>query len=730
MGFVGRVLLGLLALASFCFVVPGQAASAGWSPIEPAPGFSGSRPAGLKVLKTEDGKRLLYWTRDVGGIPTVQSMWMAADGTPGPITDLFERPAGREFQAIMALNGDLIFAWIAPGVPNEVVKSITVSAEGIPGPVRTRSPAGGVGQPIDDLTVAVAPDGTLGFSWLRIKGLMGYAQLRIFPTTGPVAPARQVTRWPENATGVSLAARPDSKFKVAWSAYNHEIGYFNIASVSVGQDGIPFLEADETLRWPPMVPPDSDEQVKAKRDLKYVYATEKQKLDPVTGEPVRDENGKPIMVPTGADGPVKDVNLAIYNKDTSGSAANGVGILVWRHQADGTNWRVESAQFPGGGRPKGALPLSRAGSTSTNLSIQPLRKRFVASWLSEKNGVWATEFRWYKEGTPGIGWRAAADPSSSDPVVDLADNGSMMAGWTEDGLLPGVHEARVFRVTPAGVAWPVELPGLDALKSSSAPIPFADENNEPSTLVYGLDQSDVGGFWRSTYANSGIAMKMSMLNFGTGLLNINNRVGRAYMFNPGDTGTTVTDVKLTGPDANDFSLVNPTGCITGTLVDPNKPQGPKVTPLGPGEPCEVAISFAPGQVGTKNARLEVQSSAGSVSSDLTGNAIARTRVSLDSVAPKRAVRRGGKFQIKASVTNTGGIAAESLKVCMRPDRRIVKSPNKCATKQALAPGDTWTSTFRVRAKKSAPKGLGNPVSLQLQAGNADSRKIHPEVKIK
>lgn len=691
-----------LLVGFFVFLVglvsAAPAGASGWSQIEPYPGISGPSAVRVKTIGLDDDRRLVYWVADVGGLDALQARWYFPDGTFGPVMNL-NTPGeyGRDLKTVVSKEKAVTLAWIAPGTPNEVVKSVTIPAGGVPGPVITRSPVGSLGQPINDLSIAQSQDGTLAFSWLRLIGLSWQGEARFNSPSGPVRTAvRRYVDIPETLTGAALTALSDGRFMYMWSSYNMTTGFFNVGSVLILANGAVDKDAG---------------------GVGYVYPTEVQRKDS-EGNPVVDLNNQPVMDPSGAEGPSKDVEVAI---DGSGG-----GVVTWLYKPGAsTNWRVESARFQAGAQPAidSLSSVSRAGADIANLRLEGIRGRLYATWFSKKDGGFSTEVTKFKNSDDKekqkVTWTLSRSSTFVDPAMDVAEDHTILLGWSEPGQTPGLHRVSFLEISSQGAAWPVDVPGADTLKSSFGAIPLAGKKNASTGVFYGVDQNDSGSYWSTTHSDPGIAMTPSTLSFGTGLLNVANGIRRTIITNPGQTSSRVTDISLTGADASEFSLVDPTACLRE---------------IDPGGSCPVEIRFVPGRVGPRKARLEVKSDGGDVASELSGNTIARTRLSLKSVPRsgkgKNQVRAGGAVRIKAVVRNTGGIPAEPVKLCIGPDSRGFSSKGRCIRNRVLPTGSAWVTTFKARTVKGLSKGTRLSIRLKLFSGNANAKRVHRYFRIK
>ena len=690
-GFGMRFFLSVIAVAVTGIVTPGLA-SAGWSPIEPTPGFSGSRPYDLTQLDASDGSRFLYWTRDVGGFGTVQGRWIAANGTPGAEMNISNPAAdfGHDLQGVIAADNEVTISWIGPGVPNEMVRSVNIGpGAGSAGPVVDISPVGAVNQGVEQLSTAVTPNGTVGYTWRRLFGVLWRTQVVTVPDAGPVGTARFYSTFPDTVVSPVIAAMPDNRFKLAWVLRDIQTNFWNIPSLDLENGGAPVGEP--VYLFP--------------RTVGALNPDGTPMIDPGTGEQVQD--------PSGATGDPGNLNMGT---DTEGS-----GFMVWRQftirtelidgllQVVGTQWSAEEARFSTGVPPAIGTPLSADNTniSEIHLNMEP-EGRHTATWLAERDGNFTTQlFRFAGRGI----WNITSGPVFSDPTVSEASDRSALVGWTEEGPLPGQSEAKVAQIRPNGSFVLQDLP-VGGLKASAEPLPQSGVQGLDSVTFYGLDLSDVGSFYRTSFTDPGISMQPPNVFFGTGLLNIDNGERRAYVFNPGTTPTQVNSVGLSGTGQDSFSIVNPGTTGSGGCVGA----------LPPGGICEIRVTFSPDAVGQRQAALNVSSDAGNVSSQLEGRAVARTRLRLNVRPKRRAVKPGRTTRFTAVVANRGGITAKPVRLCYAGSRKVLGPRKKCVRINNLAAGKSRRVNFRIRLKGRARQGREYRVMFRIRSNNANSSR--------
>lgn len=696
-----------LAAAVMAALFLPAAASAAWSPIAPTPGFSGERPSDLRRLDTSDGGKLLYWHREVGGFDTVQALRFADDGTPGPIFNVSDGTAdfGSDLEAVIDSDGEVTFAWLSNATPNNVVRAVSVPLAGPIGPVEDISPAGGPGETVEHMSMAVAPDGTVGYTWRRFDGVLWQVEGVTVPDAGPIGTVRAYTSGPYDVRDPGLGSTSSNGFTLAWIADNLDSGFSNIATININNDGSEFTVKIEDVD----VPVDPVYEFPWTKPVRVLDGdTCKPLIDPITDEPVFADTGaagNPRSLKVGGNGSFR-INFA-WIRDTvvtNDDPCTGDPIEVLASQT-----AVETSGFGSFGEP---LPVTRI--TPLNVDISNLRfqnppsGRATLSWLADNDGSYASQL--YRISSGAL-WNLAIGPDPLDPTVAVAENGAMGVGWTDEGLT-AVAQAAI--ITRRKVLRPVDLPGLGTLKSSSEMLADPGTLGRHSVLFFGVDLADNTSFYTSSFTDPGIAISPSSVEFGVNFLNLPRPSRPVYVTNSGTTPTEVTSVAVTGPGTAEFSLAAPSGCL-GELV--------------PGGSCRIAIAFSPAAAGGSSATLEVQTDAGDVSSSLSGTGVARTRMGLQIKPRQRTVRAGGRAVFRAVVNNRGGIATTGAAVCMAGARGALSPGRRCVTIGSLAAGATRSINFPVRAKRTA-RPAAYPISFRLRATNTRSRRGRVTLRVR
>jgi uncharacterized membrane protein len=101
------------------------------------------------------------------------------------------------------------------------------------------------------------------------------------------------------------------------------------------------------------------------------------------------------------------------------------------------------------------------------------------------------------------------------------------------------------------------------------------------------------------------------------------------------------------------------------------------------------------------------------------------------VQPKRAsVKVGKQKTFRASVRNTGDVAADEVEVCAAAPRKLASIAGKdCVRYASIAEAESETARFKVKAKR---KAAGKKVTLRFitRAANADRESAKATLKVK
>jgi hypothetical protein len=696
----GIVLWTALAAASFAaFIAPSVASAGTWSPIEPLPGFSGSRPNDLSQIPASDGSRLLYWTREVSGSDTVQAMRMAPDGSLGAIVDIVDLAAegGQDLGVVMDAEGEATFGWRSSSVPDGVIRSRSLAPDNSLGPITDISPAGAPGETVQGLSMAVLIDGTVGYTWRRNNVVWRVEGVTV-PDNGPVGTVRTYTDVPFSVTSTPrIAGLTGNRFKLAWIPFDIDTGFWNVAITDLQSDGST-VTGTPTFLFPRTEP------------VRGVVGNFCQQLrDPDTNQPLTKDSG--------ATGEPRNLQL--------GANAAGAVSIAWRRfvqngtrECDGSIPVVESEQvsvetvtISSVGIQTAVTQVSPPGLEVEILELQvPRTGRNTLTWFGEDDGSYSTQiFRFSDSGV----WTLSTDDNWVDPTVTAGSDLSVGIGWTEGGDIPTQGTANAAFLSRNGQLMPAAIPGLGALKASSEPLAVPGTQGARTVTFYGLDQADAGAFWRSTFSDPGIKASPGVVNFGDSLIGTSSGEFRLFIQNDGTTPNLVTAIDLAGADSSQFQILNAADC--------------QVT-VAPGGFCAIRIRFSPGSAGLKTADVTVTSEGGVVVSQLRGQGVARTRLGLSSKPVRRVVRPGGKAVYRAVVKNRGGINAKGVRVCLNAPGPGVTPGRLCRTVGAIRPGNSRNVRFAVRARAARPGSYA--LLFRSSAGNARAVRAAATLQVK
>jgi hypothetical protein len=699
--FAAALLAGFVWLLGGLLVPAGATAAGTWSPIQPLQGFSGSRPNNLTPIPAADGGKLLYWTRPVGEADMVQAMRVAPDGTLGPIVDVVDLSAelGVDLRVVMDSEGEATFAWRRVG-PEGLIRSRTLAPDNTLAPIVDISapPIPNETVNLRGLSVAVAPDGTVGYLWTREVSPVRKLEGVTVPDNGPAGTIRTYTDVPFSVSDPQVAALPTNQFKIGWIPLDTDTGFRNVAIADIQADGAPVGEP--VFLFPRTEPQNG-----------IVNGTCQQLLDPVTNQP--------LTKPSGATGNPQNLQM--------GSTAAGAISIAWRRQiltgdrdCDGNipaptsdDVAVEIARIDAFGTLSPISRASRNGFDIGSLEIQMTAdRRNTLTWFAsnEDTNFFGTQiFRFSDSGV----WTLSDSDNFVDPVVIAGADLSVGIGWTEGGDIPTQGTARAAFLTRNGQLLPAAIPGLGTLKASSEPLAEPGPQGRRSVMFYGLDQADVGSLYRTDFSDPGIRISPATVNFGRTPINTPSGAFRIFLENNGTTANNLGTISVTGEHSSQFQALDAAACVGE---------------LAPGSFCSLQIRFRPDSDGLKTAALALKTEAGPVSSELRGRGVQRTRLKVRARPVRRVVAAGKQTVFRALVTNRGGIAATGVRVCLVGPGSGVKPGRRCAAIGEAARGATRSIPFRIRPSRSASGRL--QLMFRVRANNARPARAPAVLQIK
>jgi len=100
------------------------------------------------------------------------------------------------------------------------------------------------------------------------------------------------------------------------------------------------------------------------------------------------------------------------------------------------------------------------------------------------------------------------------------------------------------------------------------------------------------------------------------------------------------------------------------------------------------------------------------------------------IKPKnKAVKRGKKATLTASISNTGDAAADGVKICVTAPKKLV-SVKKCANVGSVAAGASKSVKFKVTVKKKAKKGKKATLKFTATGNGLAKKTASAKVKVK
>ncbi len=228
-------LIAGLAAVCLCLAALVDAASATLSnPIPRTLSAAGQDARTPQVAIDASDRATIVWDRSDGSNSRIQSVRLAADGTPGFVRTL--SAAGQDaIEPRIAIDGSgrVTITWVRWDGSNSRIQSVRLAADGTPGVVRTLSAAGKeAGFP----EVAVDGSGRATIVWQRLVGtgtLQTVESVR-FAGDGTPGPVRRLSAAGRNATQPQIAIDGSERATVVWTGAG-----FSVESVRLGADGTP-----------------------------------------------------------------------------------------------------------------------------------------------------------------------------------------------------------------------------------------------------------------------------------------------------------------------------------------------------------------------------------------------------------------------------------------------------------------------------------------------------------
>ena len=197
------------AVATAAWTAPATLSTAGQPAIKPAVGID---PAGNTTF---------IWLRSDGINFRAQVLRRSAAGVRGPVHTLpgvaLDDGFGEAFAPQIAVDsdGDAVFVWTDFDGTNSRIRSATLSAAGVLGPVRYLSLAG---EDASEPQVAVDTDGDAVFTWVRSENDVKRAQVRAMNAAGGLAPVKNLSPAAVGAECPAVAVDADGDAVISWTA--------------------------------------------------------------------------------------------------------------------------------------------------------------------------------------------------------------------------------------------------------------------------------------------------------------------------------------------------------------------------------------------------------------------------------------------------------------------------------------------------------------------------------
>ncbi len=192
---------------------------------------AGQDSRGPEVAIDGSGRATIVWWRFDGANDRIQSVRLAADGTPGPVQTLSE--AGQDaISPRVAIDGSgrATIAWQRSDGTNSRVQSVRLASDGTPGPVQTLS---GAGQDAGDPQVAIDGSDRARVVWVRSDGANYRIQSVRLAADGTPGPVLTLSAAGQHAVTSQVAIDGSDRATIVWWRGPR------IQSVRLAADGTP-----------------------------------------------------------------------------------------------------------------------------------------------------------------------------------------------------------------------------------------------------------------------------------------------------------------------------------------------------------------------------------------------------------------------------------------------------------------------------------------------------------
>ncbi len=288
---------------------------------------------GPAVAIDASDRATIVWRQDDGTGTRIQSLRLAADGSPDPVQTL-SAESEAAFDPGLGIDGSdrATVVWSGHDGTEYRVRSVRLAADGSPGPVETISPAGANGL---EPQIAVEESGQATIAWEHTAGVV------ILPLVGGTPSAIRAVRLGSDGTpeGAAQTLSPGA----AGNGFDPSVAVDGSGRATVAWDGATFGSLD-----------DSGSRIRSIR-----------------------------LATDGTPGPVRTLSAAGGGADNSQVAIDDSGraTIAW-DRFDGSSHRVQSVRLDAGGLPSQAEDVSVAGASALlpQLAIDPAARATIA-WV-------------------------------------------------------------------------------------------------------------------------------------------------------------------------------------------------------------------------------------------------------------------------------------------------------------------------------------------------------------
>jgi hypothetical protein len=406
------LLLGLIFAA---------AALAVWTaPVNLSP--SGADAAEADVAVDEDGDVVFAWERSDGTNIRIQARARSAAGVLSPVQTLSQ--AGRdatEPDVAIDDDGDAVIAWERSDGTNMRVQAIARSAAGGLSPVQTLSSPG---QFATRARAVMAPDGDAIFAWQASVGGGEVVQTRARSAAGVLSPVQDLTATANFSFSPDVAIEDDGDAVFTWTRFSFAVSAEQIQTRARSAAGA--LSAIQTLSAPgqpagrPHVDVDSDTG-----DSVFIWQRSDgthQRVQTRARTAAGALSAIQTLSASGQDAIAPEVGV-----DDGGNA-----VFAWE-RSDGTNLRIESRARTAAGALSPPQVLSQAGRDATDVELAIDRATGDTVFVWQRSDGTNTRVQARVRDAAGVldpaTTLSAIGANGDEPRVDVNDSGAAVSAW-------------------------------------------------------------------------------------------------------------------------------------------------------------------------------------------------------------------------------------------------------------------------------------------------------------